>query len=77
MLERLMNEIRHGGTLETNLLAARLATTPQLVSAMLEHLQRLNLIGSYTDCASGCGGCSLQDACSERPAVRLWQTQDK
>lgn len=74
MLERLLNEIRLGGTLETNVLAARLATSPQLVAAMLEHLQRLGLIKGYEDCASGCNGCSLQGECSSRPPMRLWQT---
>ena len=75
MLEKLLHEIEQGGTLETSVLAARLGTSPQLVAAMLEHLQRLGRIGSYTDCASGCGGCSLQEACSSRPAVRFWQQQ--
>jgi hypothetical protein len=74
MLEQLLNEIRQGGGLETTVLAARLGTTPQLVAAMLEHLQRLGLIKDYVDCGDGCGGCSLKDACSTRPALRLWQS---
>ncbi len=76
MLEKLLSEIHAGGTLETGVLAARLGISPQLVTAMLEHLQRLRLIGAYTDCANGCGGCSLQDACSAHPRLRLWQHQD-
>ena len=43
MLEQLLKEIRAGGTLETGKLAARLGTTPQLIEAMLEHLQRARL----------------------------------
>ncbi len=77
MLEKLLSEIREGGTLETNVLAARLGTSAQLVAAMLEHLQRLGLIGSYTDCTNGCGGCSLREACSKQPSVRLWQHQEE
>ncbi len=77
MLERLLSEIRLGGTLETNVLAARLGASPQLVAAMLDHLQRLGLIAGYTDCSSGCAGCSLQGSCSSNPSVRLWQTHSE
>ena len=77
MLERLLSAIRDGGALETGVLAARLGTSPQLVAAMLDHLQRLGLIGGYATCSDGCGGCSLQDACSARPAPHLWQALDK
>ncbi len=74
MLDRLLTEIRNGGTLETNVLAARLDASPQLVAAMLEHLQRLGLIQGYANCATSCSGCSLQQSCSARPLVRLWQS---
>jgi hypothetical protein len=77
MLEQLVNEIRIGGTLETNALAARLGTTPQLVEAMLEHLQRTGLIQAYVSCSDGCQGCGLQDACKTKSpgAIRLWQSK--
>jgi DNA-binding IscR family transcriptional regulator len=76
MLQQLVNEIRAGGTLETGKLAARLGTTPQLVEAMLEHLQRSGLIQAYVSCSDGCRGCSLQDACRKPPgAMRLWQSK--
>ena len=74
MLEQLLNEIRLGGGLETNTLARRLNTSPQLVAAMLDHLQRLGLIHDYVDCGAGCGGCSLKSACAAKPAARLWQS---
>ena len=77
MLEQLVNEIRAGGTLETGALAARLGTTPQLVEAMLSHLQRSGLIQAYAGCSDGCLGCSLQDACKKPSpgAIRLWQSK--
>ncbi len=74
MLEQLLNEIRAGGCLETNSLAARLGASPELVGAMLEHLQRAGLIKDYVSCADGCGGCSLKNACAGRKPVRLWQS---
>ena len=77
MLEQLMQEIRAGGTLETEMLAARLGTTTRLLEAMLEHLQRSGLIQNYSGCNDGCQGCSLQDTCKKpsSPGVRLWQCQ--
>ncbi len=74
MLEQLLNEIRQGGSLETNTLAARLGTSPRLVAAMLEHLQRAGLIKDYVNCAGACGGCSLKGACSPKKSARLWQS---
>jgi DNA-binding IscR family transcriptional regulator len=74
MLEQLVKEIRAGGTLEVNSLAARLKTSPRLVQAMLEHLERSGMLSTYLGCADGCQGCSLKGTCSA-PAggVRLWQ----
>ena len=76
MLEKLVHEIRSGGTLETADLATRLGTTPQLIEAMLEHLQRSGLIQGYVSCNDGCLGCSLTDACKKPNAgtLRLWQS---
>lgn len=77
MLEQLVKEIRAGGTLEVTSLAARLGTTPQVVTAMLDHLQRSGLISAYVDCGEGCGGCGLKDAClsGSAPTVRLWKSK--
>ena len=77
MLEQLLKEIRAGGTLETGKLAARLGTSPQLIEAMLEHLQRAGLIEPYVNCNDGCQGCGLREACQMRgdTTVRLWQSK--
>jgi len=76
MLEKLLEESRAGGTFETGVLAARLGTTPALVEAMLEHLQRAGQLRPYETCGDACGACSLKQECkSAHPAngVRLWQ----
>jgi Mn-dependent DtxR family transcriptional regulator len=75
MLEQLIKEIRNGGSLETRVLAARLGTSPKLIEAMLEHLQRSGLIQDYVDCAEGCQGCGLRDSCESQRSVRLWQSK--
>ena len=74
MFAQLLEEIRSGGTLEVNALAAKLNTTPELITAMLDHMQRLGLIEAYASCADGCQGCTLSDACTRKEAVHLWQS---
>ena len=64
MLEKILSEIRSGGTFEVHELAVRLGTTPELLEAMLEHLQREGLIQPYLACSDACGGCSLQNGCA-------------
>ena len=76
MLQRLLSEIRLGGTFETQALAARLETTPELVEAMLEHLQRSGHIRPFQTCGDACAGCSLKVACragQQEDRLRLWQ----
>jgi Mn-dependent DtxR family transcriptional regulator len=76
MLSALLAELRSGGTFETRDLAARLGTTPALMEAMLEHLQRLGQVHTYQSCSDACHGCSLREGCTsaERAdGLRLWQ----
>lgn len=77
MLEKLLYEIRTGGSLEVSVLAARLNTSPGMITTMLEHLQRLGYIQPYSEaCGDGCAGCSFSQACNidERAdKIRLWK----
>ena len=80
MLERLIAEIRAGGTLEIGALATRLGTSPQMVAAMLEHLQLNGMIRAYSHCGDGCQGCSLQSSCGPGEmagSMRLWQSSEE
>ncbi len=75
-MKNLLTLIRSGGSFETGTLAAQLGTSPQLVQAMLEHLQRSGLIQAYQACSDACGGCSLKGTCQTghtKDGVRLWQ----
>jgi hypothetical protein len=76
MLEKLLDEIRAGGTLESGRLAALLGTSTQMVEAMLEHLQRAGYLRAYQACGDGCGGCSLKGECKlpqSQHALKVWQ----
>jgi hypothetical protein len=65
MLEKILSELRAGGTFETGELAVRLGTTPELLVAMLEHLQRSGHIHSFNACSDTCAGCNLSNTCRQ------------
>ncbi len=76
MLSALLAELRSGGTFETRDLATRLGTSPAMMEALLEHLQRLGQVRTYKPCSDACRGCSLKEAChtaDRTDGVRLWQ----
>ena len=76
MLDKLIHEIQSGGTLEPVLLSSRLDTSPQLVRAMLDHLERLGVLQNLSKCVdSGCGICSLSSSCHDQGGVlpSLWK----
>ena len=73
MLERLLNEIRSGGTLQPATLAARLNVSISMVEMMLEDLERRGLLKQIGNCNTGCHGCSLAESCSSGSSQgRLW-----
>jgi predicted ArsR family transcriptional regulator len=75
MLRKLLDEIQSGGTLEPGELAARLGTTPQMVRGMLEHLERMGRLQSFSACSlPGCEGCGLTGTCTPKNGGgRVWQ----
>lgn len=64
MLEKLLAEVRAGGTFESGDLASRLGTTPEMLSAMLEHLQRSGHLQPFNTCSEACVECSLSHSCT-------------
>ncbi len=74
MLEKLLDEIRSGGTLQPAALAARLNVSPGLVEMMLEDLERRGLLTQVNaSCSEPCGGCPLVGECAiTNPQGRMW-----
>ncbi len=75
MLQKLLEEIQKGGTLEPNQLADRLQTTPEMIISMLDHLARLGYLRENLACApTQCQGCPLQSSCHPESdsAPKLW-----
>jgi hypothetical protein len=79
MLVSLMEAIKRGGTLEVNHLAQQLDTTPQMVSMMMEHLQRSGFLRQYETCTDPCGDCQLSTACGHKKGngvTQIWQFEE-
>jgi hypothetical protein len=74
MLEKLLAEIRAGGTLQPAALAEKLNTSVGLVEMMLEDLERRGVITQVNaSCGEPCGGCPMVGECAiASPQGRLW-----
>jgi hypothetical protein len=78
MLERLLNEIKASGTIQTTLLADRLGTSVTMVEMMINDLKRRGLLNEVnlscsTTGGSACGGCPFAGSCGAGGTARVWQ----
>jgi DNA-binding Lrp family transcriptional regulator len=77
VIERLLSEIRAGGSTTPALLAKKLNTSVEMVTAMLERLAQMGLIENFApNCAdTACQGCSLGSYCQKpaRPGGQVWE----
>ncbi len=78
MLNRLLELLRAGGTHLVADLARELETTPALVEAMLEDLDRMGYLKRVVgECGGGCAGCSLAGLCTTGASKRVWTLMEK
>lgn len=74
MLGRLINEINRLHTMDSNILASALATSPQMIESMLSTLVQMGLIKSLDTCdSSNCNGCQVNALCSPKIKPVIWQ----
>jgi len=74
MLTQLLKEIAAMNTVDTAGLASRLGTSPEMVNAMLEHLERSGALQKTQSCNSACQGCGLAAQCHTGGREnRLWE----
>jgi Mn-dependent DtxR family transcriptional regulator len=68
MLKQLLALLDTGGTWRVSDLAAALGTSPDLVNAMLSHLEQSGKLDlPQQRCSEACSGCSLQSTCETEP----------
>lgn len=73
MLEQLLRALAGGSPLHLDELAAKLGVTPQLVTAMLEDLERMGYVKTLTaSCDTACAGCAYHGLCQLVGGGRIW-----
>ncbi|MGC8825943.1 MAG: FeoC-like transcriptional regulator [Anaerolineae bacterium] len=73
MLEQLLRELAAGSPLHLDELAARLGVTSQLLTAMLEDLERMGYVKAiHASCGSACAGCAYHGLCQLVGGGRIW-----
>lgn len=79
MLNELLTLLHEGGTHRVTDLAQVLDTTPELVEAMLEDLNRMGYIKSVrASCSEKCASCPLADSCAAGTGgEQIWTLVDK
>jgi DNA-binding IclR family transcriptional regulator len=75
MLERLLKRVQAGGTLEVTALAGELDTSPAMIEAMLEHLEREGAVQLCARSRPACSACGLGATCGITPGeqMRVWE----
>ncbi|MBN1180111.1 MAG: hypothetical protein JXD18_12940 [Anaerolineae bacterium] len=73
MLNNLLVLLQTGGTHRVADLARELDTTPEMVEAMLESLERMGKLQPVErTCGGACGTCSLAGLCAAGNNNRVW-----
>lgn len=77
MLEKLLNELRTNGLSSSASLSEKLGTTPQMVTAMLDSLERMGYLRTIQESCEGgtCTSCAVNGYCTsnlgEKAKVRV------
>lgn len=79
MLNKLLVLLKEGGTQRVSDLARALDTTPELVEAMLEDLERMGYIKPVSgSCSDKCATCPMADSCAAGAGgEQIWTLVDR
>ena len=77
MIDKLMSVLNRGGALTIDRMARELDTTPELVTQLIEYLERTGVLKKLdSDCNKVCSGCYLVGVCQPIGQSRIWQVVD-
>jgi predicted ArsR family transcriptional regulator len=78
VLERLLQKVEAGGTMEVGALAAELCVSPAMIEAMLDHLGAQGLVRLCQQPGGACRSCGFSTTCppGSGNGLRLWQRVD-
>lgn len=78
MLQQILNAFDQHLTLNTFQLARQLETSPELIEAMLDHLERIGAIQAVEAGEEGCSACPMVGACSGcNRSLKMWRSSSK
>ncbi|MFZ5807936.1 MAG: FeoC-like transcriptional regulator [Chloroflexota bacterium] len=78
MLQQILQAFDQHLTLNTFQLARQLETSPELIEAMLDHLQRIGAIQAVEAGGEGCSACPMLGACSGcHRSLKMWRSSPK
>lgn len=77
MLQRILHVIADGKARTHQDIVETLDAPEPLVSQMIDRLITEGYLIEAAQCASGCEGCSLSQACGGGRSFRLWTLTDK
>jgi predicted transcriptional regulator len=73
MLTQLLDLLRADRTRSVDELAQKLDTTPEMVYAMMENLERMGFVRQVdTGCEKACESCALSNMCTRIGKSRMW-----
>ncbi len=77
MLNELLRLIASGRDRTQRQLAATLGISDLMVEQMIEQLASRGYLAETRQCAGGCGGCPVADACGPTKGLRFWSLTEK
>ncbi len=73
MLDKLMAQLKRGGTVTVDEMARELDTTPEVVTGMIDHMTRTGQLRPMKmSCDLACNQCLLARDCHKPPRSRVW-----
>ena len=77
MLHQILNVIAEGDARTREDIAEALGAPEPLVIQMVDHLVKENYLTEAGQCATGCEGCSLSQACGTGRSLKIWTLTEK
>mgnify|MGYP006286713447 CR=1 FL=1 len=77
VLHQILSVIAEGEARTRQDLAEALDAPEPLVSQMVDHLAKEEYLTEAAQCAAGCEGCPVAQACGNGRSLRIWTLTDK
>ncbi len=74
MFDKLMSMLKHDGTVTVDQMARELATTPEVVNGMIDHMVRVGSLRQMSaTCDTTCSECMFARDCARVGQSKVWR----